>query len=235
MMEIKAIVWDLDGTLIYFNIDWLRCRKEAIKILKTHKIPKHYLSIKESILDTVNKSRVYLLESGMDREKIEEIVKSIDNKVIEVELESAVEARPTKGIKQVLEFIQNLGLKQAICTLNTENNARVSLKAAEIYRYFEIIVGRDTTENLKPHPDHLLFICNKLRVKPSEIIFIGDTHRDIRAAKAVNAISIGLETKMTYVTDLSNIDYFKSADFIVKESELPSKLIEILQKLLKKK
>ena len=32
--SIKAIIWDLDGTLIYFNIDFPKARHEAIQILK---------------------------------------------------------------------------------------------------------------------------------------------------------------------------------------------------------
>ena len=53
MSPIKAIVWDLDGTLIHFKIDWLRARREAIRILKIQGVPKHILTVKSSILDNI--------------------------------------------------------------------------------------------------------------------------------------------------------------------------------------
>ena len=48
------------------------------------------------------------------------------------------------------------------------------------------------------------------------------------------AISIGLETKMSYVTAPENIEFFNKADYKVKEEEIPAKLIEILQNLIEK-
>ena len=69
--NIKAIVWDLDGTLIHFNIDWLRARREAIKILKRHGIPKHILTVKSSILENIKLAREYFATTGYDAENTE--------------------------------------------------------------------------------------------------------------------------------------------------------------------
>ena len=55
----KAIIWDLDGTLIHFKIDFIRARREAIKILKKYGVPKNILTVKSSILENVSKSREY--------------------------------------------------------------------------------------------------------------------------------------------------------------------------------
>ena len=57
--SIKAIIWDLDGTLIHFKIDWVRARREAIKILKQYGVPKHLLTVKSSILENIGLARDY--------------------------------------------------------------------------------------------------------------------------------------------------------------------------------
>ncbi|TXT53778.1 MAG: Phosphoglycolate phosphatase [Promethearchaeota archaeon] len=85
----------------------------------------------------------------------------------------------------MLEFAEKNGLKQAIFTLNSRDNAKISLEQAGLSKYFDIIIGRDNVQNAKPHPDHLSTICEQLGVKPSEILVLGDTSRDIEAEGSI--------------------------------------------------
>jgi phosphoglycolate phosphatase len=223
---IKAIIWDLDGTLIHFKIDYLRARKTAIEILKKHVIPKRLLTVNVSILENIKYARAYFEKEGLSHKKINEIIEEVDKKIIEIEYEAATNATMIKGIDQVLEFAKDKNLKQAIFTFNTRRNAEISLKRVNLLHYFNIIVGRDNITNLKPHPDHLIHICNVLNVSPVEIIVIGDNTRDIEAAINVGAHSIAVITK------LARIETLQKADKMIKESEIPLKLINSIEKLL---
>ncbi|MFX0028786.1 MAG: HAD family hydrolase [Promethearchaeota archaeon] len=227
--SIKAIIWDLDGTLIYFNIDFLRARREAIKILKKEGVPKHLLSVEFSILDNVAKSREFFKTQGFSEERISKIIKIVDNIITNVEFEAAKKAQMVEGIDQVLEFACTKNLKQAIFTFNTKKNAETSLKTVNLIHYFELIVGRDNVDNLKPHPEHLTYICNQLKIAPNEVIVIGDSSRDIEAAINVGAYSIALDTKKP---NFFGGEFIKKADVIIELNEIPSKLIEIIEKLL---
>ena len=149
-----------------------------------------------------------------------------DLKVNKIEYEAAINATMINGIDQVLEFAKNKDLKQAIFTFNTKKNAEISLKNVNLLRYFNIILGRDNVTNLKPHPDHLTHICKLLNVKPDEILVIGDNLRDIEAAINVGAQSIATHTK------LAKVETLQMADTIIKENEIPLKLIEEIEKLL---
>lgn len=228
-MTIKAIVWDLDGTLIHFKIDYLRARKVAIKILKKYGIPKHLLTVKSSILENIEYAKEFFKNEGLTKEKINEIIEKVDNEIIKIEHKAAINASIINGIDQVLEFAKVNNLKQAIFTYNTKRNAEISLKNVKIIQYFDIIVGRDDIVNLKPHPDHLLLICKELNVKPNEILVIGDTNRDIEAAINVGAHSIALNTK---IASLFKQENFKKAKEIIELSEIPLKLINAIEKLL---
>jgi len=227
--RIKAIIWDLDGTLIYFNIDFLRARHEAIKILKKYGVPKPFLSVEFSILDNVAKSRDYFNTQGFSEKKIEKIVNEVDSVITKVEHEAAQKAIMVNGINQVLEYAKAKKLKQAIFTFNTRKNAEISLKTVNLTQFFELIVGRDNVKNLKPHPEHLTYICNILKINPSEALVIGDSSRDIEAAINVGAYSIALNTKKpNFYTGES----MKKADKIIELNEIPLKLIEAVEKLL---
>ena len=152
---IKAIVWDLDGTLIHFKIDYIKARRTAIKILKNYGVPKNLLTVNISILENVKSAREFFAKEGVTQEKINKIIEEVDNEIIKIEYEAAQNATMIDGIDKVLEFAKNKNLKQAIFTFNTRRNAEISLKKVNLLHYFDLIVGRDNVTNLKPHPDHL--------------------------------------------------------------------------------
>lgn len=224
--SIKAIVWDLDGTLIHFKIDYIRARRIAIKILREYGVPKHLLTVRISILENMKFAREFFEKEGFSKDKINAIIEKVDKEINKIEYEAAINATMIDGIDQVLEFAKTKKLKQAIFTFNTRKNAEISLKRVNLLHYFSIIIGRDNVSNLKPHPDHLIQICKQLKVRPDEILVIGDNIRDIEAAINVGTFSIAVLTK------LANVESLQKANKIVKENEIPLKLIEEIEKLL---
>ncbi|MFX1418401.1 MAG: HAD family hydrolase [Promethearchaeota archaeon] len=223
---IKAIIWDLDGTLIHFKIDYLRARRIAIQILKNYGVPKNLLTVNISILENMKFARDFFKNEGLTPKKINKIIEEVDSEIIKIEFEAAQNAKMINGIDQVLEFAKKNNLKQAIFTFNTKRNAEISLKEVKLLHYFPLIVGRDNISNLKPHPDHLIHICGVLNVETDEILVIGDNIRDIEAAINVGAYSIAIHTK------LAKVESFQKADKIIKESEIPQELIKEIEKLL---
>lgn len=226
---LKAIIWDLDGTLIHFKIDFLRARREAIKILKNYKIPRKVLSVKRSILDNVKEARAILESRNYKIEEINRIMGKVNQSVIKIEYEAALEAENIDGIDKVLEFCHKNKLKQAVYTYNTHDNAKLSLKTVGLAHYFILIAGRDNVKNAKPHPDHINHILQELDVGPDEIFVIGDTSRDIEGAKNVGSRSIAINTKISHYMKK---EMFQQADFMIEETQIPEKLIAIIERFL---
>lgn len=222
---IKAVVWDLDGTLIHFKIDFIRARREAFKILKKHGISKKSLSMQSGTIDTIVKARNIFESKGLSKQEINSIITVVNDKVVSIEHEAAVEATMIKGIDKVLDFVKKKNLKQAIYTFNTSENTKISLERVNLLNYFDVIAGRDNINNPKPHPDHLLYICERLGVESSEIVVIGDHARDIQGAINVGARSIGLLTK------LARMESLQIADVVVEEKDIPSNLIQLIEDL----
>ncbi len=82
---IKAIIWDLDGTLIDFRINSIKARRKGIKILRNYGIPKEKLSSKTPLLESVKVSKAIFIENGLSTEKIKGIVKEVNNALIIIE------------------------------------------------------------------------------------------------------------------------------------------------------
>jgi phosphoglycolate phosphatase len=223
---IKAIVWDLDGTLIHFKIDYIKARRTAIDILKNYGVPKRLLTVNISILENMKSAREYFEKDGLNKERIDVIIEEVDIEISKIEYEAALNATIINGIDQVLDYAKNKNLKQAIFTFNTQKNAEISLKTVNLLQYFNIILGRDNVVNLKPHPDHVIQICNQLNVNPNEILVIGDNIRDIEAAINVGAYSIAV------LTNFANVKTLQKANKLIKENEIPQELIKEIEKLL---
>ncbi|MFW9821402.1 MAG: HAD family hydrolase [Candidatus Thorarchaeota archaeon] len=223
---IKAIAWDLDGTLIHFKIDSIKAREYAINILVANRIDKKELSVQKSILDNMNISKEIFQQRGISENQISKILQEVDIEISKIEYNAALNAKMIHGIDDVLNFAKKRNLKQAIFTLNKFEHAKLSLEKVNLLNFFEIIIGRDNVSNPKPHPDHLLVICRELSVNPNEILVIGDNYRDIEAAINVGAHSIAVQTKLVAIETL------QKADKIIKEKEIPQKLIKEIKKLL---
>lgn len=228
-IPIKAIVWDLDGTLIHFKIDFIKARKEAIKVFIKYGVPKRLLSTEFKALDNVQIAKDYFTSENFSEFKVKRIMSEANIVIAKVEYDAAINAIMVKGIDKVLEFVQKFNLKQAIFTYNTKENAEISLEKVNLLHYFEVIIGRDNIDNPKPHPDHLNLICNKLSVKPLEIVVIGDMGRDIEAALNIGARSILIYTKLSNYF-ASNL--YDKADIIIKPNEIPVKLIKAIKNLM---
>jgi len=226
---IKAIVWDLDGTLIHFKIDFIKARKEAIKVFQKYGVPNSLLSIKFKALDNVQIAKGFFKSENFSELKIKKIMYEANSAIAKIEYDAAVNATMVEGINEVLEFSKNQHLKQAIFTYNTRENAEISLIKVNLLHYFDVIIGRDNIDNPKPHPDHLNLICEKLSVKTSEVAVIGDMGRDIEAALNIGAHSILIYTKLSNYFE-SNI--YKKADVIIEPNEIPFRLIEVIKNLI---
>ncbi len=226
---IKAIIWDLDGTLIDFKINSIKARRKAIKVLRNYGISREKISSKMSLLEIVKISRELFVKLGISDEEIKEIIKEVNNAVILVEHEAAMKATLTDGIIKVLEFAKKNHLKQAVFTYNTHRNARKSLETAGVNHYFDVVAGRDDVKKLKPHPDHLKYVCKRIEVNLDEIVVIGDTGRDIEAALQTNSRSIALNTK---IPNFIKRETFKEADKIIELNEIPNELIKTLEEFL---
>ena len=224
--KIRAIAWDLDGTLVYFNIDFIQARKNAIEIFTENGVDPSDLSIQKPILENVKIGKEKFKEMKISEKKVKKILIKVEKSIIKVEDQAAENAKIVDGIKEVLEFCHQKQLKQAIYTLNTNETAKKTLKKIKILNYFDFIVGRDDVVNSKPHSDHLNYICTKFNLANQELLIIGDNPRDIKGANNISAPSIGILTFRHSEKDL------KGANFIVEQKKIAQDLKKAIKTFL---
>ena len=86
-----------------------------------------------------------------------------------------------------LPLLRRAGLRIGVCTNKVQLLAEVVLEHLGVGRFVEVVVGSDTTPFRKPHPAPLLHTLDALGVDRQDAVLVGDTmiDRDCAAAAGV--------------------------------------------------
>ncbi|MCW3980769.1 MAG: HAD family hydrolase [Candidatus Bathyarchaeota archaeon] len=224
-LKIKAIVFDLDGTLAEFNLEYKTVRAEARRFLINQGFPASTLSVNESIFEMLGKARVYLRNNGLS-DQFSATRKRVFSIAEKYELLAARETYLLPGTFETLKILKQMKLKLGIFTINGEKSTQNILRNFRLKQFFDAVVTRETATDVKPDASHLTAVLGKLGVKPEEAIVVGDSIVDMKSAEALKAIGVGLAVNSESIMKLQSM----GARFTVKSiSELPD-LIASLNK-----
>lgn len=93
-------------------------------------------------------------------------------------------ARSFSGITEVILKLHNAGLQLAIVTSKKKEMAIRGLTLFNMDKYFNVIIGLNETVRHKPHPEPVLAALQLLQLAPEDCLMIGDSPFDIRSAKS---------------------------------------------------
>jgi len=192
---INAVVFDLDGTLIEFRIDYQSIRQEAIEAIDQIKeIPMEIISSEISIFGMLNRISAYL--DG--RENAEAITENLRSRLSRIankyEVSAAQTTKMIPGASQALKEIRVQGLKLGLFTTSGKEAMDHALRRFDLEKYFDACVPRDDAPKVKPDPSHLNLVLKILGTSPNQALVVGDTTLDITCAKAAGVRSIGVLT-----------------------------------------
>jgi HAD superfamily hydrolase (TIGR01509 family) len=226
-MNVKAVIFDLDGTLVGFNLDYRALRAEVKGYLAKKGVPASVLSLKENIFEMLNKAELFVKNSGKSAEAVEQIRSEALGIAEKYELEAAMSTGLLSGAVEALKALKRMGLKIGLCTINSEKSASYILQRFKIAEFFDVVVTRNMVSQVKPHPEHLQVVLNTLSVVPEESVVVGDSSVDMQCARELGAIAVGLPTGISTVQQLTS----QGANYIITSiTDLPV-LIEKLNKV----
>jgi len=226
-MTFKAVVFDLDGTLANFNLDYKVVRAEVRSFFIKKDLPASILSTNESIFEMLKKAEIFLKNNG----KSDMAIKEIRGKALAIaekfELEAAKSTSLLPGVTETLKTLKTMGLKIGLFTINSEESTNYILKRFRIAGFFDAVFPRNRVKYVKPSSEHLDFVLKALGVDPKETIVVGDGVNDMECARGLEAIVVGLPTGLSSLKELIT----SGANYIITSiTDLPM-LIEHVQRI----
>ncbi len=185
---IKAILFDLDNTLIDFLSFKVQTAKAAAKAMVEHGLPCDEMQAYGKIFSVYD-------EKGIEYQKtFHDVIKPFDLEINKAEKiqQAAILAylqkkfemlRPYPMVRPVLAKLR-LKYKLGIVTDAPRNKAWQRLVLTGLQNEFDVVITKQDTEEEKPSPSPFVLAASRFHLLPSACLFIGDNPgRDIKGAK----------------------------------------------------
>ena len=178
MNIVKLVIFDLDGTLVDSD-------KTVMKILNT---------IREDL--TLPALKIKNISSSLSLGGEEMIKKIIGNdvdtkKYLGIFRQRHLEDSLNKenlfdGVINYLKHLKSKNIQMAVFTNKPKDLTNKTLKRHKIYDFFNYIVTSDDVEFKKPSPDGAYKLIKMSSILPKNIIMIGDSELDQKAANSAS-------------------------------------------------
>jgi len=203
----KAIIFDLDGTLIDSRHDYAEMRHRAIEVLSEAGVPAGGPADTGPIWEIRLRGMEYLLLNGVTEERWREIDAQVTDALNEVELKALEDARPMPGAAETLHYIVGKGVRIGVATRSHRAYALEALSRSGLSLYVEVLLARDDVEHPKPDPRHLLQAVAAFDAEPGEAVFVGDTTTDQSTAREAGVPFIGIPRNETWARRMEEDGY----------------------------
>jgi phosphoglycolate phosphatase len=215
-LNLDAVVFDFDGTLAVLNIDFKEMRRDILDLAAACGIGEDGLE-GLFVLEMIAEIRRRIGPASPEREV--SFARQAMKQVTERELAGAANSLPFPGVKEMFGELRGRGIKTGVLTRNCMK--AVTAIFPDIHDYCDIVVTRDDTLHVKPHPGHIRIVLERLSQDPGRTAMVGDHPMDIRVGKEVGALAIGVLTGYSTALELNGA----GADLILdKAPEITSYL-----------
>ena len=185
-MSLKALVFDMDGTILDTLPDLTRITNMALAEMG---FPARS---QEEVLAFVGNGAELLIAQATPADASDVQRERTLRRWREIYLERGdALTRPFPGVADALRKLRARGLKTAV--LSNKFDAAVRRLAEKHYPgLFDIARGEIPPIPRKPDPTSLLQICDKLGLEPSDVAYVGDTSVDVAVARNAGTFAIGV-------------------------------------------
>jgi pyrophosphatase PpaX len=171
---IKAVLWDVDGTLISTKDLYLECYRRALAPYVGKQMTD------DELLAMRPHSELQVLK-GHAGDAFEACMTTFAQHY--AELHATHFGGVYDGVLDVLRELRQRGIRNGIVTGKSRSSWEITLTQVELGQ-FDVVVVDDDVSSPKPDPQGIVAALDKLRVEPRHAIYVGDSPADMEAARA---------------------------------------------------
>ena len=211
MLPFKALLFDLDGTLLDTAPDFISAIQKMLK-------GRGLLPLADSELrNTVTNGSAGIIEKAFGIDQDDPQFKTLQDEFLSLYFENIADKTTLfSGLKDVLDTCKYKGIAWGIVTNKPFKYTQAVLEQLNLSIQSATTICPDHVAQPKPDPEGLLLACSELSLSPSECIYIGDHIRDIQAGRSAGMRTIA--AGWGYIDESENIAEWQ-ADWIIEEPQ----------------
>lgn len=217
-MSYRAVVFDLDGTLLD-SLEDLADSMNAVLALQrfpVHATEKYRYFVGDGIAELARR----VLPEAQRTDAL--VAENVRNMSAEYESRWNKKTRPYPGIVELLGSLTEAGLQMAVLSNKPDSFTKIMVPALLPGWNFTPILGARPGVPVKPDPQAALEIAEQLAIPPAEILYLGDTATDMLTARAAGMMAVGVAWGFRTVEELQE----HGAQRIIQH---PAELMQMIQ------
>jgi len=189
-LDVKALLFDMDGVLIDSADAWLTALNSALTC-------KHYPPLSKQ--EFISKYWGHDLKDTLQLMNIP--LSILDDCTIRYQQF----VQQTQTFPQTIETLRQLDhYPKAIITNTNKILTEKILRTLKLSSFFKVITTGDMVDHAKPNPALVLKACELLEIPANQTVLIGDTKSDVIAGRKAGCTVVGININADYtISDIS--------------------------------
>lgn len=223
MATLSGFIFDLDGIVADTEPHQIDCYLKGFRAAGFELSREEY--VRKVVLEG-DSTRELCAELGGDEELFEAEILPVKDECYFHRVETEME--PREGLLDLLDDLQDHGVRTPLCTSSRNKNAEKLLTELELEDRFEFVLSLDDVMRSKPDPEVFMVALQKLDLPSDRVLAVDDAPKGVLAAGAAGIRPVACPTDTTAGSDFSRawrqVDELTelSYDWLISEMEADS-------------
>jgi len=188
-MMLRAVLWDLDGTLVDSGEQHYQAWKATAEKLGQAMDRQRFAESFGKRNDTIIAD---LLGEGLDAAEVERIGDEKEELYRRLVREQGLELLP--GAWDWLHRLKDAGWSQAVATSGPRANPEAVLPAVGLGTFFDAVLGGEDVTAGKPNPEIFLAAAQRVGARPDRAVVVEDAPAGLLAGRRARMRTIGVQS-----------------------------------------